>query len=163
MKRINLIEQLNKDYPDTIVKLDAKNNMLTLDNHHLNLLADPDELQNANVLTIAGRNYYQAISQLIYSKYDLLPKEGSLADSLITTSEELNNFRIQNLSNDYGIGFLEDGDEVIAVKVDSDVQRTARIEEDERIETPDYIKEIEHIDEYGKLIEIIGEADKHCG
>ncbi len=157
MKRISLAEQLNNDYPGTSISVDFERCILSLDNHRISLLSDPDELRNVNIFSKAGRNYYQAISQLIYSKYNLLPTKGSLADSLITTKEELNNYRLQNLSNDYGIGFLEDGDEVIAVKVDSGTNRTIGIEEDERIDTPDYIKEIQHIDDYGRLIEIIGE------
>jgi len=155
MKRTNLSNQLNIDYPLSSISFDAENSMLTIDNHRISLLSDPDDLKNVNVFSKAGRNYYQAIAQLIYSKYKLLPREGSLADNLIATNEEYNKYRIQNLSSDYGLGFIEDGGKVIAVKISSDIERSALIEEDAGVDIPDYLKEMDNIGDYARLIEII--------
>ena len=53
--------------------------------------------------------------------------------SLLLDKEEYSKYRLQNLSRDYGISFLEDGNEVVAVKINGDMEKPVMIEENEHL------------------------------
>lgn len=151
MKRISIQQQLKLDYPGVNVSFDEERNHLIMDDKKLSLLINKEEFEHINTNSKSGKNYYQAIAQLIHTRYQLVPKPGSMADELIKTREEYNKFRVQNLSRDYGIGFLEDGEEVIAVKITGDMEKPLTIEEGEHL-SRNQISNPE--DTFGYLIEI---------
>ena len=124
----------------------------------ISLLLESDELENINVHAHSGRNYYQALNQLIYSKLELTPRKNSLADSLIIHKQDYNRYRLQNLARDYGIGFLEDGDEVIALDIEADFEKRVMIEEDEELKERLRIEKLKAAadlgEDYGILLEL---------
>jgi len=156
MKRTSIPQQLKLDYPGRKISFDNKRSLLLIDEYKVGLLLDEEELEHIHVHTKSGKNFYQAITQLIYSKYQLTPAKSSYAETLITFKEEYEKFRVQNLAEDYGIGFLEDGDEVIAVKITGDMEKPVLIEEDEKID-PKLISD--PADYFGYLIEVKEDED----
>ena len=151
MPKASIPEQLKLDYPDIDISFDEKRNLLIMGDHKISLLLNRKELEHVNVHSASGKNYYQAVSQILYANYSLVPSENSLADQLISYREDYEKYRVQNLARDYGIGFLEDGDDVIAVKVNGDIEKPVMIEEgehlsDKKIHKPE--------DDFGYLIEL---------
>ncbi|MDC7226868.1 MAG: hypothetical protein PQJ61_08880 [Spirochaetales bacterium] len=134
LPRKNIFQQLKLDFPGSSISFDEARDLLLMDNHKISLLLDREELERVNVHSRNGRNYYQAIVQLIYSNYQLVPQKNSYADSMIAYREDYNQFRIGNLARDYGIGFLEDDKDVMAVKIDADFESPVMIEEDEDLQ-----------------------------
>lgn len=99
-----------------------------VDDHEMTLLNSPAELQNMNIFSRAGRNFYQALTQLISSIYGIVPQEGSYADSLVVRQEDIARAKLQKMAKEYGIGFLENDEDILAVEVDDGTEKTLLLE-----------------------------------
>lgn len=158
MKRVSIEEQLKTDYPDREIIYNANDGSISIDQNLINLMMDKEEIAAININSRSGRNYYQAIVQFLYEKYAFSPSKQSYADSLITFKEDYDKYRIQNLAKDYKIGFLEDGESVIAVPINGSFNEQALIEEDKelqgRIKVEKLKKEAGLEDDFGYLLDI---------
>ena len=162
MRRTTILQQLESDYPGVRIAFDEDRSLLLMDDNKISLLLDREMFERINVHSNSGKNYYQAIVQLIYSQYRISPEKGSYADGLITYREEYQKYRIGNLAKDYGIGFLEDENgEVIAVKIDGDLEKPVMIEEDldlqERLKIERRKAEEGLDDDFGLLLDVFDE------
>ena len=128
MNKSTISEQLQHDYPDYTIYLDADNRMVVADDHKMSLLNSPAALQTMNIFSRSGRSFYQAITQLLCSNYNIIPKAGSYADTLIIRQEDLDKYKVQKLAKEWGIGFLETGIDVLAVEVEDGVERDLLLE-----------------------------------
>ncbi len=128
MNKSIISEQLRHDYPDYTIYLDAENRMVVADNHKMSLLNSSDALQTMNIFSRSGRSFYQAITQLLCSNYNIVPKAGSYADSLIIRQADLNKYKVHKLAEEWGIGFLETGKDILAVEVDDGIERDLLLE-----------------------------------
>ncbi len=128
MNKSIISEQLRHDYPDYTIYLDAENRMVVADNHKMSLLNSSAALQTMNIFSRSGRSFYQAITQLLCSNYNIVPKAGSYADSLIIRQEDLNKYKVNKLAEEWGIGFLETGKDILAVEVDDGIERDLLLE-----------------------------------
>ncbi len=134
MNKSTISAQLQHDYPDYKIYLDPDSRMIVADNHKMSLLNTPSALQTMNIFSRSGKSFYQAIVQLLYSNYNVLPQKGSYADTLIILREDLNKYKVQKLAREWGIGFLEDDKNIVAVGVDDGIERALLLEGDEKIE-----------------------------
>ena len=134
MNRSGISTQLQHDYPDYKIYLDADSRMIVAGDHKMSLLNTPSALQTMNIFSRSGKSFYQAIVQLLYSNYNVLPQKGSYADTLIILREDLNKYKVQKLAREWGIGFLEDDKNIVAVGVDDGIERALLLEGDEKIE-----------------------------
>lgn len=110
--------QLKHDYPGNDITLDAENQMLKVNSGKNVLLLSTSAIQGMDIFSSAGKHFYQVIVNLIYTRFDILPEEGSYADSLIIRKEDLRDFRIRKIAHLHKVGFLESGDDIFAVDVD---------------------------------------------
>ncbi len=131
MNKSIISDQLKHDYPDYKIYLDADSRMVVADNHKMSLLNSSDALQTMNIFSRSGRSFYQAITQLLCSNYNIIPKEGSYADHLIIRQEDLNKYKVQKLAKKWGIGFLETNENIQAVGVDYDIKKNLLLESPE--------------------------------
>lgn len=150
MNKSSISEQLKHDYPDHEIYLDADRRMVVADSHKMSLLNSTSALETMNIFSQSGKSFYQAISQLLYSNYGVLPMDGSYASTLIILKEDLKKYKIQKLAKEWGIGFLEDNEDVLALEVDDGIERELLLESDERYEELEY----EVVNEWAKLEEI---------
>lgn len=134
MNKSIITDQLQHDYSDYKIYLDADRRMLVADDHIMSLLNSPSALQTMNIFSRSGRSFYQAIAQLLSSNYNIVPKEGSYADKLIIRQEDLNKYKVQKLAKEWGIGFLEDNEDVLVVEVDDGIERKLLLESPEVLE-----------------------------
>lgn len=138
MNKVSISAQLQHDYPDYKIYLDADRRMVVADNYKMSLLNNPSSLHSMNIFSRSGKSFYQAIVQLLYSNYNVLPQKGSYADTLIILREDLDKFKIQKLAREWGIGFLESSEYIIAVDVDDGIKRSLL---PERTEVSDELSE----------------------
>ena len=131
MNKFSISTQLQNDYPDYKIYLDADSRMIVADDHKMSLLNTPSVLHSMNIFSRSGKSFYQAIAQLLYSNYNIRPLKGSYADTLIILKEDLNKFKVQKLAREWGIGFLESDEDIVAVGVDDGIERTLLPEGDE--------------------------------
>lgn len=150
MIKSSISEQLQHDYPDYKIYLDVNNRMIVADNHKMSLLNSSSALESINIFSKSGKSFYQAITQLLYSNFNILPQGGSYASSLIILKEDLKKYKVQKLAKEWGIGFLEDNDKVLALEVDDGVER------DLLLGSPEIEGELEseELEEWAKLEEI---------
>jgi hypothetical protein len=151
MNKSSISTQLQHDYPDYKIYLDADSRMIVADDHKMSLLNTPSVLHSMNIFSRSGKSFYQAIAQLLYSNYNIRPLKGSYADTLIILKEDLNKFKVQKLAREWGIGFLESDEDIVAVGVDDGIERTLLLEgdevteelfeDDESLEFPDSIEQ----------------------
>jgi len=134
MNKSIISDQLKHDYPDYKIYLDEDRRMVVADDHKMSLLNSPAALQTMNIFSRSGRSFYQAIAQLLCSNYKIIPKEGSYADHLIIRPEDLNKYKVQKLAKEWGIGFLETNEDILAVKVDDGIERDLLLESPKVIE-----------------------------
>ena len=134
MNRSGISTQLQHDYPDYKIYLDADSRMIVAGDHKMSLLNSPSALQTMNIFSRSGKSFYQAIVQLLYSNYNVLPQKGSYADTLIILREDLNKYKVQKLAKEWGIGFLEDEKNIVAVGVDDGIESTLLLGSDEVID-----------------------------
>ena len=118
MESSPITAQLNHDYPERNIVLDADNQMLKVDGENNVLLLSSSAIRRMDIFTSAGKHFYQVIVNLIYSRFDILPEKGSYADSLIVTKEELREYRVRKAAQRYKVGFLEDDEGVFAIGID---------------------------------------------
>ncbi len=130
MNKSSISEQLKHDYPDYDIYLDSNRMMLVADNHEMRLLSSSISLQTVNIFSRSGRSFYQAITQLLCSNYDVFPEEGSYASTLIILKKDLNKYKVQKLAKEWGIGFLETGEDVVALEVNDGIERDFLLESD---------------------------------
>lgn len=158
MNKSTISEQLKHDYPDYTIYLDAENRVLVADNHKMSLLISPIALETINIFSRSGKSFYQAITQLLCSHYDVLPVEGSYASTLIILKKDLNKYKVQKLAKEWGIGFLETGEDVLALEVDDRVERNFLLESDvpheELLPDCERIPDDKEIEEWGELEEL---------
>jgi len=115
--------QLKNDYPELNIYIDAVNRMVVADNYKMSLLNSTSSLETMNIFSRSGRSFYQAIVQLLYSNYNIIPHDGSYASSLIILKEDLKKYKIQKLAKEWGIGFLEENGNVLALDIDDGIER----------------------------------------
>ncbi|MCK5154280.1 MAG: hypothetical protein KAQ93_07970 [Spirochaetales bacterium] len=154
MNKSSISEQLKHDYPYYKIYLDAGNRMVVADNHKMSLLNSTSALETMNIFSQSGRSFYQAITQLLYSNYGVLPKKGSYASTLIILQEDLKKYKIQKLAKEWGIGFLEDNEDILALEVDDGIERDLLLEGSEMYEELDELSGNEELEEWAKLEEI---------
>ena len=102
--------------------------MVVADNHKMSLLNSTSSLETMNIFSRSGRSFYQAIVQLLYSNYNIIPQDGSYAFSLIILKEDLKKYKIQKLAKEWGIGFLEENGNVLALDIDDGIERDLLLE-----------------------------------
>ncbi len=146
MNRTSVSAQLRADYPGCNIYLDTGSRMIVAGAHRMSLLNSPAALEAMNIFSRSGRTFYQAIVQLIYTQYDILPAEGSYADRLIVRKEDLDKFRLQKLAKEWGIGFLEDDGSIVALGVDDGVERDLLLEDTSEEDT-ELFEEEESVDD----------------
>ncbi|MCF6334489.1 MAG: hypothetical protein L3J12_01945 [Spirochaetales bacterium] len=146
MNRSSVSAQLQNDYPGCNIYLDSRTRMIVAGTHRMSLLNSSAALESMNIFSRSGKSFYQAIAQLIYTQYDILPLEGSYADKLIVRKEDLDKYRIQKLAKEWGIGFLEDNNDILAVGVDDGVERELLLG-DSIVEKIDLLEEDESVDD----------------
>lgn len=110
--------QLHQDYPGKNIILDAENQMLKVGGEKNILLLSTSAIERMNIFSAAGKHFYQVIVNLIYSRFGILPKKGSFADSLVITEEEIKDYRIRKIARRHNVGFLENGKDVFAIDID---------------------------------------------
>ncbi len=168
MNKSTISEQLKHDYPDYAIHLDSDSRMIVADNHKMTLLNTSSDLETMNIFSRYGRYFYQAITQLLSSNFDVLPEEGSYASTLIILKKDLNKYKVQKLAKEWGIGFLETGKEVLAVEVDDGIERNLLIEnnvpyeeqkDEELLPELEGLPDDEESEELGKLEEIKFESE----
>ena len=150
MNKSSISEQLQYDYPDIQIYLDPNSRMIVAGNFKMSLLNSSSALESMNIFSRSGKSFYQAIAQLLYFNYEILPGEGSYASTLIILKEDLKKYKIQKLAKEWGIGFLENDDDVLALEVDDGVERDLLLEGAELDED----SESEELEEWAKLEEI---------
>ena len=150
MNKFSVSEQLQHDYPDYGIYLDTDNRMVVADNHKMSLLNSTSALESINIFSKSGKSFYQAIAQLLYSTFEILPEEGSYASTLIILKEDLKKFKIQKLAKEWGIGFLEDNEDILALEIDDGIERDLLLENSESVEE---LHDLE-TNEWAKLEEI---------
>jgi len=150
VNKSSISEQLQYDYPSYKIYLDTKNRMVVADDHKMSLLNSTSALESINIFSKSGKSFYQAITQLLYSNYEILPKEGSYASALIILKEDLKKFKIQKLAKEWGIGFLEDTEDILALEIDDGIEKKLLLENYELIQD----LEGEEVNEWAKLEEI---------
>ena len=146
MNKSTISEQLQNDYPDYKIYLDADSRMVVADNHKMSLLNSSSALHSMNIFSRSGRSFYQAITQLLYSNYNIIPGEGSYADRLIVRKEDLDRFKLQKLAKEWGIGFLEDDGSIVALGVDDGLERELLLSDNSEEES-DLFEEEESVDD----------------
>ncbi len=151
MNKSSISEQLQYDYPGYKIYLDIDKRMVVVDNHKMSLLNSTSALETINIFSKSGKSFYQAITQLLYSTYEILPKEGSYASTLIILKEDLKKYKIQKLAKEWGIGFLEDNEDVLALEIEDGVERDLLLESSELFEE---LYDNEEVSEWAKLEEI---------
>ena len=92
--------------------------MLKVDDEKNVLLLSSSAIERMDIFTSAGKHFYQVIVNLIYSRFNILPEEGSYADSLIVTKEELREYQVKKAAQRHRVGFLEDDEGVFAIDID---------------------------------------------
>jgi hypothetical protein len=112
MDKISISEQLKHDYPDYKIHLDTERRMIVADEHKMSLLNSSSALEVMNIFSLSCKSFYQAITQLLYSNFNITPQTGSYASTLIILKEDLNKYKVQKLAKDWGIGFLEDDEDI---------------------------------------------------
>ncbi len=130
MAETNISVQLKHDYPDQEIIIDAENQVIRVNDFKNVLLLSTSSIQHMNIFSSAGKHFYQVIVNLIYSRFDILPAEGSYADSLIIRKEDVREYRIKRLADLFKLGFLEDDDDIMAVGIDSGTPLPLLLEED---------------------------------
>jgi len=167
MNKSSISEQLKHDYPDYKIFLDSNSRVIVANNYKMNLLNTSSDLETMNIFSRYGKNFYQAITQLLCSHYDVLPAIGSYASTLIILKEDLNKYKIQKLAQEWGIGFLETNEDVLAVKVEDGIERDLLLESPEVIEelfeekylpenneTLHYLSKASEEEDWAELVEI---------
>ena len=163
MNKSIISDQLTHDYPDYKIYLDADNRMVVADDHKMSLLNSPAALQTMNIFSRSGRSFYQAITQLLCSNYNIIPKAGSYADHLIILPADLNKYKVQKLAKEWGIGFLETGKDVLAVEVEDGIERNLLLEskvpyvepkDEELLPELEGLPDNEEVDNWAKLEEL---------
>ncbi|RKX87263.1 MAG: hypothetical protein DRP58_03150 [Spirochaetes bacterium] len=134
MIKSSISAQLQHDYPDFKIYLDVKNRMIIADHHKLSLLTSSRALENINIFSRSGKSFYQAIVQLLYSNFNIVPNKESYADTLIILKEDLDKYKVQKLAKEYGIGFLEDEENILAIEVDDGIEKNFLLEDDNNFE-----------------------------
>jgi len=152
MNKSTISAQLQHDYPDYHIYLDAERRMLVADKHKMSLLNSPSALETMNIFSRSGKSFYQAITQLLCSNYNIIPKEGSYADSLIIRQEDLDRYKVQKLAKEWGIGFLENSEaDILVLEVDDGIERNLLLENDSSLEK---VVGQEELEEWARLEEI---------
>ncbi|MEA1911904.1 MAG: hypothetical protein U9N32_09570, partial [Spirochaetota bacterium] len=134
MNKSIISDQLKHDYPDYKIYLDSDKKMVIADDQIMTLLNSPHSLATMNIFSRSGRSFYQAITQLLCTNYNILPAVGSYAATLIILPEDLQKYKIQKLAKEWGIGFLETNKDVMAVRVETGIQRNLLLESPEVLE-----------------------------
>ncbi len=111
--------QLKHDYPGHSVYIDAENRMVRVDEFKNVLLLSSSAIEGMDIFSSSGKHFYQIIVNLIYTKFNILPEEGTYADSLVIRREDVRAYKMKRLAELYKLGFLEAGDSVKAVEVDN--------------------------------------------
>jgi hypothetical protein len=150
MNKSSISAQLQNDYPDYEIYLDTNNRMIVADNHKMSLLNSTSALEVINIFSKSGKSFYQAITQLLYSNFEILPEKGSYAYSLIILQEDLKKYKVQKLAKEWGIGFLEDNEDVLALEIEDGIKRDLLLESYEKDYGLDFVEE----HEWAKLEEI---------
>ncbi len=129
MGKTDISYQLQHDFPDHHIWIDVENQSVCVDEEKNVLLLSTESLKKMTIFSAAGRHFYQVIVNLIYSRFSILPKEGSYADTLVIRKEEIRDYRIRKLASLYKLGFLEDGDDVLGIAVDNGVSLPLMLED----------------------------------
>jgi hypothetical protein len=152
MSLSNISIQLQNDYPDCEISLEADSRMIIVDKHKMSLMLTPSGLKSINIFSRSGRTFYQTLVQLIFTNYGILPSEGSYADTLIIRQEDLNKFKIQKLAREWGIGFIENGGDIVAVNVDDGINRNLLLESEDLLDEENFPEETKFVKEdYGNF------------
>jgi hypothetical protein len=128
--------QLQYDYPHCKIFLDADNRLIQVDFHKMSLMLTPSGLKSINIFSRSGKTFYQALVQLIYTNFNILPQEGSYAESLIILKEDVDKYKLQKMAKEFGIGFFEDGEDIIAIEVDDGIEKNLLLDDGELSEEP---------------------------
>jgi hypothetical protein len=103
-----LMHQLHHDFKGHSFLLDSRNSLLVVDTHEIFFAYSEGELQTIDLFTPAGKNFYQALVNLLYNKLEISPLEDSLADSMIIRKEDARDYRLRTIADRMRIGFLGD-------------------------------------------------------
>ena len=133
--------QLKNDYPKLNIYIDAVNRMVVADNYKMSLLNSTSSLETMNIFSRSGRSFYQAIVQLLYSNYNIIPQDGSYASSLIILKDDLKKYKIQKLAKEWGIGFLEENGNILALDIDDGIERELLLESETDLTETDEVNE----------------------
>ena len=130
MPGTNISKQLVHDYPNEKIIIDADNQAVYVNESKNTLLLSTSSIERMNIFSTAGKHFYQVIVNLIYSRFGILPEEGTLADTLVIKKEDFEDFQVKKLSALYKVGFLEDGENVKAVDFDDGIILPKLLEDD---------------------------------
>ena len=129
MAETDISHQLQHDFPGHHIWIDAENQAVCVDDRKNVLLLSSLALQRINIFSASGRHFYEVIVNLIYTRFEILPEEGSYADSLIIKKEDVRDYKIKKLAELYKLGFLEDDGKVMGIAVDDGVPLPLMLED----------------------------------
>ncbi len=145
---IQILRQLSHDFRGHRFSFDPDTSFLSIDGRELFLALGIEELRRIDLFTSNGKNFYQALVNLIYKRLDLEPDEGTLAEGMIVSREEAFDYRIRALAGRMGIGFIEGeaslGD---AFAIEIDDGRAADPLELEFFEPEEELEELETVED----------------
>ncbi len=121
MAEVDISYQLQHDFPQHHIWIDAENQTVCVDDKKNILLLSTDALREMDIFSTVGRHFYQVVVNLIYSRFEILPEKDSYADSLIIRKEAVRDYKIRKLAEMYRMGFLEDGEDILGIDVDDGI------------------------------------------
>lgn len=121
MAEADISQQLKHDFPGHHIWIDAEHQTVCVDEKKNILLLSTDTLREMDIFSTGGRHFYQVVVNLIYSRFEILPKKDSYADSLIIRKEAVRDYKIRKLAELYKMGFIEDDESILGVDVDDGI------------------------------------------
>ncbi len=145
---IHILQQLSYDFSGHRFNFDPDTSFLSIDDRELFLALGIEELRRIDLFTSNGKNFYQALVNLIYNRLGMVPDEGTLAGGMIVSKEEAFDYRIRSLAGRMGIGFLEgesSSGDAFAIEIDDG--RAPEPLEIDFTEPEEELEELEIVDE----------------
>lgn len=143
-----LLAQLHYDYPGHSFAFQGEGNYLLVDGKARYISLSREELSGVDLFTPGGRNYYQALVNMLSLELELFPADGTVAAQLVVRKEEARRYRLQVLAEKMQLGFLEGQDgtgQAFAVEIDDGEHR--RLEEIDFLEPEEELEELEVVEE----------------